>query len=185
MQFKKTFLTLICCLAVLGTAVSGSLAYFFDSSAPLTNVFFPATVDTEIVEELDGAVKSNVRLKNTGNTAAYLRATYLLSWKAEDGSYHSSAPEGVHLELGSGWIKAADGFYYWPMPVAPGDQTGILIVTCDPGDSTAPEGYALNLEIIGSAIQSDPKNAVTENWNSGVSGVDATGRLELKLGGGS
>lgn len=183
MAFKKTFLTLVCCLTILSAAATGTLAYYHDSSAPLTNTFFPGRVETQVEEDLDGDVKSNVRLKNTGNTPAYIRAFFLLSWKAEDGSVHFRDPEGVQLQLGDGWVKAIDGFYYWPAPVPPGGETDPLILTCDPGNSVAPAGFSLNLEVVGSALQSDPPRAVLENWGSAVVKVEDTGYLRIRTGG--
>ena len=62
------------------------------------------------------------------------------------------------------WIEGSDGYYYYKYPVAPKASTAILIKTCSPIATQTPEGYGLNVEILGSAIQSVPVKVVEEHW---------------------
>ena len=60
--------------------------------------------------------------------------------------------------------KYIDGYYYYTTPVAPNETTKPLIKTVIPVDSKTPEGYWLNVEILGDAIQSLPTTAVESSW---------------------
>ena len=61
------------------------------------------------------------------------------------------------------WIEGSDGYYYYIRPVAVGASTATLITRCI-DNGTAPAGYGLNVEILGSAIQSVPAYVVEQNW---------------------
>lgn len=191
-KYPKILLTACCLLLVLSAVTGSTLAYFTDSAAPLVNTFIPSRVTTDVEELLDGTVKSQVALQNTGSTEAYLRAAISVTWKAEDGTVYSKAPVpgedyALSLDLDGGWVRASDGFYYWVLPVHPAEThpqdcaTGVLITSCSPLGS-APAGYALNVQIIGSGIQSVPTSVVTEHWGSGVTGVGQDGRLQIRGG---
>jgi hypothetical protein len=64
---------------------------------------------------------------------------------------------------------AKDGFYYYTEPVFSAGKTDVLISEFSE-TSEAPEGYVLSISIIASAVQAEPKNAVTELW--GISVLD-------------
>ena len=66
----------------------------------------------------------------------------------------------------TGWTEGADGCWYYTRAVAPGDSTGILIDKCT--QKAEKDGYKLNVEILASAVQSDPANAVIEAWHVSV-----------------
>ena len=86
-------------------------------------------------------------------------------------------------EIKGTWMKGGDGFYYWSEPVQPGAHTGILIDECFVNENTAlipgsepyfdetdgtvkKQPYYLAVEIIASAVQSDPPGTVMEIWPS-------------------
>lgn len=63
--------------------------------------------------------------------------------------------------------------------MAPSGLTGVLITKCQPNvPSTAPEGYFLTVEILGSGIQSVPEQAVKDAWGSGFS-INQNGTLNV------
>ena len=72
----------------------------------------------------------------------------------------------MSLSENSGWLRGADGYWYYTIPVAPGASTGALIDECElmPG-AEVPEGYHLAVEIISSAIQSSPAAVVQGKWH--------------------
>ena len=199
---SKQIITLLAVLALaLCLAVGGTLAYILDISGIVTNAFDPGVVTTEVIETLDGDVKSDVAIKNTGNVEAYLRTTIVVNWKTEAGDvYGKYEPvEGRDYTLvlqeyveqdTAKWIKGGDGFYYWTKPVLSDDEdvnncsTGILIESCKmikrPAD--LPEGYTLSVEILGSGIQSRPDVAVEQAWPA-VKVNDETKLLELNPAG--
>ena len=182
---KKSVALLVSLVLVLGAAVGGTIAWMFDQTEAVTNTFTVATVSTDVEEDTTGGVKSNVKIKNTGDIPAYIRATVVVTWQDEDGNVYGKAPEertdyrisyntSDQADPVGKWTKAADGFWYWSKPVAAKALTGELITRCEPVEGKTPEGYGLNVEIIGSGIQAMPADAVKEAWASGVSGVTGT-----------
>ena len=193
-KYPKILLLFSTILLTLSLLAGGTLAYFTDTAQPLVNTFHPSRVTTDVEETLDGTIKSQVMLQNTGSVAAYLRAALSITWKAEDGTVYSRPPvlgEDYTMDLTSdpGWILAADGFYYWTSPVPPAETdpehcaTGVLIPSCSPIPGKAPEGYALAVEVVGSGIQSMPKSVVADHWASGVTAVSDEGILQIRTGG--
>ncbi len=173
-KFAKPVIGLLALLMILG--VGSTLAFLIDSDEPVENIFTPSRVTSEVLEGEDGntfngTVKEKVRIKNTGDTDAYIRAAVVVTWKKleEDGTYsvYGQAPvEGTDYEMiwwntksdddlhDDSWEKGSDGFYYHKAVVEDGGSTSILFTDCKLAeDATAPVGYGLNVEIICSAIQ--------------------------------
>ncbi len=182
---KKSAISLISLILVVCVAVGGVLAILKSYANQLINVFEPRHVTTTVVEEFDGEVKQNVAIKNTGNTDAWIRAAVVINWVDELGNVYGIPPvEGtdytIVYDLANGWVKGNDGFYYWTKSVKSVEQdstnctTGVLIKTCSPVQpSTAPDGYTLSVEIVGSGIQSVPARVFNSNWGAS-SGLTAT-----------
>lgn len=175
-RFKKPTASLISMILVICVAVGGVLAILLTSTGTLKNIFDPSKVTTSVDETFDGEIKQNVSIKNTGNTDAWIRAAVVINWVDEEGNVYGVPPvEGtdytITYDLANGWVKGDDGFYYWTKPVksveqAPKDcNTGVLIKTCSPtSPSSAPDGYTLSVEIVGSGIQSVPAKVFNNNW---------------------
>lgn len=53
-------------------------------------------------------------------------------------------------------------------PVAPLASTGVLIDLCTPVTGRAPEGYTLSVNVLASAIQSVPAEAVGQAWGVSI-----------------
>lgn len=198
---NKTLLISLLIMIILCFVVSGTLMYLLDYGN-VKNTFEPSKVTSYVVEELNGNVKENVKIKNTGDTDAYIRATIVVNWKDEAGNIYgefepvaSTATETNDYTLvlqeydeldETKWIQGSDGFYYWTKPVAPNETTGTLIESCE-YTANAPEGYHLSVEILGSAIQSrgkidDGKYIIEDAWPA-VQVNDDTKLLELKPAG--
>lgn len=175
MRAKKWKALIVAALAVvvLTAAVGGTMAWLSTKTQELTNTFEPAKVTCAVEEgSFDGKTKQNVKIKNTGTTNAYIRAMIVANWcTAADtngktkvvASYAVNASHfpGLH---GSDWVEH-DGFYYYTLPVAPGQTTGNLFASCTPKNDEKPEGADhLEVNIICQAVQSTPANAVTEAW---------------------
>ena len=167
---RKAALVSVALAGVL--AIGGTLAYLTTYTTPVENTFTPSKVTTAVDENCEGNVKKNVAIENTGDTTAYIRAAVVVTWQDSNGNVYGEKPVSdddnavdydyvITYDLSSGWVKGADGFYYWTKPVKSvvedeGDcATGVLITSCGPVDGKAPEGYSLNVEIIGSGIQSE------------------------------
>lgn len=189
-------LLLIASLAVLLTATVGSTAAWLVSKpAAVENNFVPGEVACQVLEEFSKGngtyVKSNVRVKNTGNTDAYIRVLLVFTWKDKAGNIFSNKPqEGKDYQINmdnmylTDWImqKSDTGVYfYYKKRVAPSAETGKLIESLyQITDVTGPENgtYKLSVDILADAVQADPPQAVKDSW-----GVDVENG-EVKVQGG-
>ena len=174
LRWNKQFVLLVSILALLVGVVGGSLAYLVTSTGDVANTFTPGKVACQINETMKDNVKSNVTVKNTGNTDAYIRVRLVATWQDEDGKVCPKAPvEGTDYTItypeGTKWVKNGE-YYYYPTSVAPNAFTGNLIDSCLPVSGQAPAGYTLHVEILADAIQSKPTDAVTQAWGYTPSG---------------
>lgn len=178
---KRAVILLISLLLVLCVAAGLTLGYVFDSTGEVTNEFNPGKVTTTIVEEFDGETKKSVKVKNTGDTDAYIRVKLNFTWVSEDDEniVYSQTPKlntdytvtyvnNAETDNDPKWVLGVDGFWYYTMPVAPDDSTKVLIEECKVIDTAIPEGYKLSLNVISSAIQADPTDAVQSAWGATV-----------------
>lgn len=187
-RWNKSKAMLVSLLLIIGITVGGTLAYIVADSGPVKNTFTPSEVTTTVDEDVSNGVKTSVRIKNTGDTTAYIRAAVVITWQDENGNVLGELPAEetdytITYNLDSGWKKGADGFYYWTAPVLSDDEdafnchTGVLINSCEAkqtktiGTGADAVTYSLAVEIIGSGIQSVPASVVVEEWSSGVSSV--------------
>ena len=172
LSVKKIVLVVSLAFLLFAVISGGTIAYLFSVTPPAKNEFTPAVVSCEVEEKFENNLKTEVAVKNTGNTDAYIRATVVATFIKTDGSVYFKAPvEGVDYKLTLGsdkWIKGSDGFFYYTEKVAFGSSTEMLISSAE-SLNTAPEGYELSLQIVASALQSDPETVVSEVWGAQAS----------------
>ena len=169
----KPLAVLIALVLILGAAVGTTLAYLIDRTDDIVNTFTPSKVNVIIEENFDGSTKSDVKFKNTGDVSAYIRATYVVTWKDADGNVSSVQPQlgvdyTISLPNGSSSWRSFNGYWYWTVPVSPGESTGVMISSCQPIEDNAPEGYSLSVDILASAIQSVPAEAIGQAWGVSI-----------------
>lgn len=159
-------------LTLLASAGSGATAAMLSRrSEAAENVFSYALVDCSVDEEFNGRVKKNVQVTNDGTTDAFVRAAVIVNWLNADGTVAAAVPAGYGYELtlnpDKTWLTGADGYYYYPLPLAPGQSTQGSLLTCK---LTQPEDaqYTLSVQIIASAVQSTPEAAAEEAWSVAV-----------------
>lgn len=178
---KRLATLLVSLLLVLGVAVGGTVAFLSTRTDSRENTFTPSKVTCEVTETFKNNVKSNVAVKNTGDTTAFIRAAINVTWMkdAEAGTEYDAANQTVSAKVpvkdtdysitfakNTNWIKGADGFYYYKLPVAPQGSTEVLIEECKlQGNASVPDGYHLSVEIVASAIQSAPDSVVQSMWH--------------------
>lgn len=161
---KKSLITLVSLLVILCVSVGGSLAYLVTTSDPVTNTFTPTSVTTEVLEKFDNNKKTEVKIKNTGSTDAYIRAAVVVTWQNDQGEVYGKQPVAgtdysISYNIGNQtnpegkWVENG-GFYYWNKSVASGEFTGTLINSCSPLAPCENTDYTLSVEIIGSGVQS-------------------------------
>lgn len=164
-RMNKTAVLLLAVILLAGAVIGTTVAYLTTNTGSLTNNFEYAKVSCKVEESFNGNTKSNVQIRNTSNIPAYIRATYVVYWADKDGKVVVN-PEGYSYSItenpDSKWVKSGD-FFYYPSPVAVGGLTDGSLLTCTWEHPNDPQ-YFLHVEIIASAIQSEPASAVKEAW---------------------
>lgn len=166
-RWKRSGILLAAVIVLLAGAVGGTWAFLVAQSEPVQNNFTYAHVSCRIDEKFENGVKSDVKIQNTGDIPAYIRARIVVTWKDASGNV-SAVPvkdSDYTMTMGTGWTKGTDGYWYCNTAVAAGGETPVLITKCEK-KGTAPKDYDLSVEILADAIQSEPASAVTEAWGN-------------------
>lgn len=186
---RQLAVLLVPLLLTIVIAAGVTIAFLFTSTKPLENTFTPAHVSCDVLEgddgnTFDGVTKSKVRIKNTGNTDAYIRAAVVITWVSDKDNKVSAvkpvaqADYSIAYAQDAGWtFNKADGFWYYTAPVKVNDTTENLIESCTAVAGKAPDGFRLSVEIVASAIQSLPTTVVEEQWNVKVD--ESTGKITV------
>ena len=158
----RTAVLLIAVLLLIGTAVGSTAAFLVTKTEPVVENFAYAQVSCQVTDTMG--------VKNTGTAQAYIRASYAVNWRLDgEESIAAAVPEGYSCALAENpqWEKGGDGYFYYPYPVAPGDEAPSLL-TCIVSCPEDPE-YTLSVEVVAEAIQSTPARAAAEAWGVTVS----------------
>lgn len=176
LRWNRSFVLVVSVLVLLLGIVGASLAYLTMKTPAVKNEFTYGKVSCEVLEDFDGTVKSNVRIKNTGNIPAYIRARVVVTWKNENGEIYGTKPvlnEDYSLAINSNdnskWFNMTTDsgglYFYFPDPVDLDKETDKMLYNFKKGENAnVPEGYDLSVEILADAIQSQPAKAVEEAW---------------------
>lgn len=174
-RMNKLAILFIAVVMLIGAVAGSTVAFLVTDTTPVTNTFEYAKVSCAVKETFDNAsVKKDVQIQNTGTTDAYIRATYVVNWlNKEDGTIAASVPTDYSYSLAENpdgkWTKGNDGYFYYWTPVAPNGLTDGSLLNCTVTYPDNPQ-YILSVEILATAVQSTPANAVREAW--GVSPSD-------------
>lgn len=174
LRWSKQFAVLACVAVLLTGFVGSSLAWLMDSTSKVENEFIPGDVTPEVTEGFNGEVKSDVKIQNTGNVPAYIRAKLVFTWQNEAGEVLGVAPTlgDYTITLGNeGWEEGPGGYYYYTTPVAPGGSTGELATNIEQVITNPAEGYTLHVEVLAESIQAEPVEAVKNSWKWTPPGV--------------
>lgn len=166
-RWKRSGILLAAVIVLLAGAVGGTWAFLVAQSEPVQNNFTYAQVSCTINEKFENGVKSDVKIQNTGDIPAYIRARIVVTWKDASGNV-SAVPvkdSDYTMTMGTGWTKGTDGYWYCNTAVDVGGETPVLITKCEK-KGNAPKDYNLSVEILADAIQSEPASAVTEAWGN-------------------
>lgn len=160
----------IAVLVMATVGAKGVFAWLKDSMGGITNTFTPSEVTCEVEETFENNKKSNVSIKNTGDTDAYIRAALVFTWvdPSTNNIIAGTPKEGtdytIDISSTGEWVRGDDGFYYCQEIIAPGQNTPVLIRSCKVTDPS--EDRYLQLEIIASAIQAQPFKSASDAWNA-------------------
>ena len=166
--FGRQVLLLAALVVIAMGVVGGTVAYLVTNTSPVRNTFEPGKVSCEIDEKFDSPYteKKDVKVKNTGNTDAYIRAAIIVTWKSGNDIVATVPVNGtdyriIGLEPNAKWTKVGD-YYYYNKKVSPGEKTSNLFDSCE---VLTDNGYTLSVEILADAIQAEPERVVEENWH--------------------
>lgn len=167
-RMNKTAILLLAVILLAGAVIGTTVAYLTTNTSAIVNTFEYAKVSCDVEETFKNDEKSNVQIRNTGNIPAYIRAYVVVNWLDSAGNIVPSVPSGYDYDLkmpiDSRWVLKDDGYYYYSDPVAPDDATGGSLLTCTWTHPENPQ-YRLSVEIIATAIQSQPANVITDVWH--------------------
>lgn len=181
LRWNRSFVLVVSVLVLLVGIVGASVAYLSMKTGEVKNQFTYGKVSCEVLEDFDGTVKNNVRIKNTGNIPAYIRARVVVTWKNENGDIYGTKPVlgsaadednknyDYSFDYNPNWIcmttDSGGLYFYFPDPVDLDKETDKMLYNFKKGENAnVPEGYDLSVEILADAIQSQPAKAVEEAW---------------------
>lgn len=158
---------------ILVCAVGATTAFLLTQTSSVTNMFMPSHVSCSVTESFNSTkgVKSDVNVRNTGDTEAYIRVK-LVSYRTNDAGDHIGGTTSLPaFTLGANWVFHEDGYYYYTLPVKPGESpvanladSMTLTGTYDDAD-----GGHQAIDVMAEAIQSSPAKAVGEAWGVSIS----------------
>ena len=184
---NKKFIVVTALALLLFVTVGSTLAYIFTKTEPVENTFNPSKVACAVVENNNpdenradivpnDSIKTNVQIKNTGDTDAYIRVAVVVNWMSEDGTkvWATKPIMGTDYSIDwafddeinpTAWDPGSDGYYYYKNSVVPnGGLTEILINEAKVLKPAPLDGYYLSIEIVASALQAKPASVVTSQW---------------------
>lgn len=136
--------------------------------------------------------KNNIVIKNTGNTKAFIRATIIGNWCADNGEAVFGytdflVPDSPYVEIpswtidnpgggkfsglpGEGWVRAKDGYFYYTTALESGATAPALFTSYTPGE--APKYQIAGKNIDAHFVMEIATQAITTNK------IDGTGSYE-------
>lgn len=133
---KKSILSLLLLLAIVGAAITMALAVA--NTEQVVNAFAAGKIDTEIEETVDPNLNKKVWIKNSENADSHAFIRVRLNCTPEESVNLVYAEESKNT-----WkYNEADGFWYYLYSVAPGGKSTQLLDKIQPR-----EGYAGDMDV--------------------------------------
>lgn len=184
----RSLILLLTLVLLIGSGIGMTVGFLSTRTEPVQNDFTYGKVSCEVLEtfgkENNRYIKRDVRIKNTGNTSAYIRVLLVFTWKDANGNVYVNKPQinkdyQINPDISNGWSIYQNSIgtfsYYYKYPVAAGEETPNLIDSLrqTPGVVGPENGkYALSVEIVADAVQAEPTDAVTDAWDGATVGAD-------------
>ncbi len=164
---------IIICLLLLGM-IAGIKTLFKDEEKETVNTFVGSYVKVETEEFWGGGVR-HIRVKNNGNIEAYVRCTPIFTVRDEKGNVCDAIlVEDEVLDINyDAWVRIGS-YYYCRKPVAGGKYTPFVVEGCK---SETDEGYAIDLKLLVSAIDSSDPATVFAQWGISVNSDGTIGEV--------
>lgn len=153
---KRTRILLISLCFALALFSVVTYGFMFRTTDTTTSEFVPGTAAVSFVE-------NNTKVKNDGNTSAYIRVRFVAYCKSGENIVGVNSPELTFTDA-TGWVASAantPGCYTWYYnnPVAVDGQ--VLIPTFT---KATVDGYTVVVEVFAESIQANPIDAVLDAW---------------------
>ena len=184
----RSLILLLTLVLLIGSGIGMTVGFLSTKTEPVQNDFTYGKVSCEVLEtfgkENNRYIKRDVRIKNTGNTSAYIRVLLVFTWKDANGNVYVNKPQinkdyQINPDISNGWSIYQNSIgtysYYYKYPVAAGEETPNLIDSLrqTPGVVGPENGkYALSVEIVADAVQAEPADAVKDAWDGAKVGAD-------------
>lgn len=160
---------------LLALTIGGTVAWLTSKTDNITNTFTPSKVTCKVEESFDGRVKTNVNVKNTGDTTAFIRVKLVTYRTNDNGDHIGGTAQLPTFDFGQNWVKYGD-YYYYTLPVDPGatpasNLTDEIELTATYDDA---DGGHQSIDVMAEAIQSEPAQAVGQAWGVSISQGNVT-----------
>ncbi len=168
LRLRKKRVLLLAVIVTLIFSVGITLAFMFRTSEDVKNIFFPAKVTCEVNESFNGTEKSSIKVKNTGNTNAFLRVRLVSYWVNASGEIVGKPSEMPAVSYDSScWTDGGNYTYICKSPVAADSLTPELLtspILLKKSEYLNETVYQV-VEVFADGIQSAPLSAAQEAWN--------------------
>lgn len=171
-NLSKKAIVLIFSITILVVAgLSSTLAVLVFKTPPINNSFEAGKI---VLTQTDTTITNS----EESNVAVYIRVAIVVNYqdKTDNSIFHEGAVEGVDYTVldAQNWIRSADGFYYYAIPLQIGDTTSPLPLVSRNllNEEEHKHEYAMVSSYVAVAIQANKTEAVVDTW--GVS-VDENG----------
>lgn len=168
MNRMKALLTAAMIAILLTAAIGGTVAWIAASTDPVTNVFTPGTVNTEIEEKFEKNVKSEIKISNTGSVDVYVRVAIVANW-VKDGQI--VAPWTGTIDHDRTYWALEGNYYYYNGVLEAGTESNptytenLLKSAVTYTENDVPvTGAHLEMTVIHQSIQAEPTSAVESAW---------------------
>lgn len=158
---KKLPAAAIAIILVVVMTIGGTVAFLMDSTESVINKFTPASSGITIEEEVKENCKTEIAVKNTGDTGAYIRVSLVANYYDENGNITGGAAVPDFMLNSEKWFLGNDGYYYYKLPVAANDVTDNLLAS----ESKMQLKDNMQVTVLAQSIQASPTSVVHDKWD--------------------
>ena len=157
---KKLSAAAIAIILVVVMTIGGTVAFLMDSTESVINKFTPASSGITIEEKVKENCKTEIAVKNTGDTGAYIRVSLVANYYDENGNITGGAAVPDFTLNSEKWFLGNGGYYYYKQPVAAGNVTDNLLES----ESKMQLKDNMQVTVLAQSIQASPTSVVHDKW---------------------
>ena len=157
---KKLSAAAIAIILVVVMTIGGTVAFLMDSTESVVNKFTPASSGITIEEKVKENCKTEIAVKNTGDTGAYIRVSLVANYYDENGNITGGAAVPDFTLNSEKWFLGNGGYYYYKQPVAAGNVTDNLLES----ESKMQLEDNMQVTVLAQSIQASPTSVVHDKW---------------------